>query len=233
MKRASGAPIGNSCDSCSCGGAGPACSTLPDMYVKMPPSRFGAMSMRLVFELDGYANKASVAYAALGNNMLSEAPDIAHSTLEHCDLQATVVIQVDVHRRDRQIMVVVKGSGQALRQFPFPVIIDVYKRRHAKLGVVYLALHVGNSGSSEIADRLGPDHRMYDLLIETSYTTCLRARRWSSRCRPGSRIVLPCDGDHASCDAIHALHIAVVLCGGGSRPLADDDPRSAHPAEPK
>jgi hypothetical protein len=126
------------------------------MYVKMPPSRFGAMSMRLVFEFDGYGNKASVAYAALGNNMLSEAPDIAHSTLEHRDLQATVVIQVDVHRRDRQIMVVVKGSGQALRRFPFPVIIDVYKRRHAKLGVVYLALHVGNSGSSEIADRLGP-----------------------------------------------------------------------------
>jgi hypothetical protein len=80
----------------------------------MAPPRLSAMWMLLIFEFDGNGNKASVTHTALGDDMLSEVSDIAHRAPEHRDFHAAVVIKVDVHRRNRQIVVLVKGPSQAL-----------------------------------------------------------------------------------------------------------------------
>jgi hypothetical protein len=80
----------------------------------MAPARLSAMWMLLIFEFNRNSNKASVTHTALGDDMLSEVPDIAHRTPEHRYFDAAVVIKVDVHRRNRQIVVLVKGPGQAL-----------------------------------------------------------------------------------------------------------------------
>ena len=42
---------------------------------------FGAVCVFLVLKFRRYGNKLSVAHAPLGNDMLSEVPDIAHCAL--------------------------------------------------------------------------------------------------------------------------------------------------------
>ena len=97
----------------------------------MAPARLSAMWMLLIFEFDRNSNKASVTDAALGDQMASEVPEFGHRAPEHRYLHAAVVIKVNVHCRHRQIMVFMKGRGQALRQFPFLMIIDVDEYRHS------------------------------------------------------------------------------------------------------
>ena len=43
--------------------------------------RLGAVCVLLVLKFRRYSNKLSVAHAPLGNDMLSEVPDIAHCAL--------------------------------------------------------------------------------------------------------------------------------------------------------
>ena len=99
--------------------------------MEMAPARLSAMCMHLIFEFDRYSNKASVTDAALGDYMPSELADVAHRAPQHRYLHATVVIKMDMHRRHRQIMVLVKGPGQALRQCALLMIIDVDEGGHA------------------------------------------------------------------------------------------------------
>src|ERR1700730_2732268 len=97
----------------------------PYVHMEMAPARLRAMCMHLVFEFDRYSNKASVTDAALGDYIPSELADVTHRAPQHRYLHATVVIKMDMQRRHRQIMVLVKGPGQALRQCALLMIIDV------------------------------------------------------------------------------------------------------------
>jgi hypothetical protein len=51
--------------------------------VEMAPPRLSTMWMLLIFEFNWNGNKASVTHTALGDDMLSEVPDIAHRAPEH------------------------------------------------------------------------------------------------------------------------------------------------------
>ena len=120
----------------------------------MTPGRLSAVCMFLIFEFHRHSNEASVTYAALGDDMPSEVPNVAHRAPQHRYLHATVVIKVDVHRRNGQIMVLVRGPGQALWQFAIVMIVDVDECRHTCLRVICPLLHLCNSRTGEIADRL-------------------------------------------------------------------------------
>jgi hypothetical protein len=79
----------------------------------MTPSRLGAVSMLLIFEFNRNGNNASVSDASLGDHMPSEMLDVAHRSPQYRYLHAAVVIKVDVHCGNRQIVMLVKGLGQA------------------------------------------------------------------------------------------------------------------------
>jgi hypothetical protein len=49
--------------------------------VKMAPPWLSSVCMLLSFEFNGHSNEPSVTYAALGDNMPSEVPDVEHRTL--------------------------------------------------------------------------------------------------------------------------------------------------------
>ena len=72
-------------------------SSLFHMDVEMVPARPGAVCMRLILELDRNRNQAPVAYAPLGDDLVGEVLHVAGRTFQHGDLQATVVIQMNVH----------------------------------------------------------------------------------------------------------------------------------------
>jgi hypothetical protein len=120
----------------------------------MASPRLSSMCMFLGFECNGHSNEPSVTYATLRDNLPSEVPHILHRAPQHRYLHATVVIKVDVHRHNRQIMVLVRGPGQALRQFAVVMIVDVDERRHACLCALRRLLHLCNSRSGEITNRL-------------------------------------------------------------------------------
>ncbi len=71
----------------------------------MAAPRLSPMCMLSSFEFDGHGNEPSVTDAALGDDLPSEVPDIVHRAPQHRHLHAAIVIEVDVHRRNRQIMV--------------------------------------------------------------------------------------------------------------------------------
>ena len=81
----------------------------------MTLSRTGAVSMLLGFEFDRDGNKATMTDPALGDHMLSEVSNIGHRSPQHRDLHAAIVIKVNVHCSDRQIVPLVGVVGQALR----------------------------------------------------------------------------------------------------------------------
>ena len=117
--------------------------------------------------------------------MLGEVPDVAQHPSQHCDLQATLVVEVDVHRSDRQIVVIVKSLGQALRQLTLLVIIDVDECCYARLSAILPVLHLGHPCPGEIADRFGsvliaaitndPVERCHKLVVEGMVMRCIVA----------------------------------------------------------
>jgi len=99
--------------------------------VEMAPVPLSAMGMLLMFKFDRNSNKASVTDAALADNMPGETPDFVHRAPQHRYLHAAVVIKVDMYCRHRQVMVLVKGPGQALRQCTLLMIVYIDECGHA------------------------------------------------------------------------------------------------------
>jgi hypothetical protein len=104
---------------------------------------------------------------------------------------ATAVIEVDVHRRDQQIMMIVRGLAQALRQFASLMIIKVDECRHARLSIITLSPELGNTCLSGIADRIR------SVLVPALFDAAIMRRNFwaaktcSTRARTRARVALP------------------------------------------
>jgi len=69
--------------------------------VAMSGCRGLPMSVRLGFKIHWHQDEASVPHPTLGNNLVGKLPYIISAPLEHANLHAAVVIEVDVQRRLR------------------------------------------------------------------------------------------------------------------------------------
>src|SRR5262245_4350917 len=98
---------------------------------------------------------AAVAHTALGDHVLGEVLDRAGLALEHGHLHAAVVVEVDVERGQRQLVVVVERLGQPLGQLAGGVIVDVDHGRHAVALGVERFRRLADAGAGEVADGLG------------------------------------------------------------------------------
>src|SRR5262245_28150647 len=100
-------------------------------------------------------DNAAVAHAALGDHVLGEVLHRAGLALEHGHLHAAVVVEVDVERGQRQLVVVVERLGQAFGQLAGGVIVDVDHGRHAVALGVERFRRLADAGAGEVADGLG------------------------------------------------------------------------------
>ena len=64
------------------------------------------------------------------------------------------MIEMDVQRGERQLVLIVKGACQALGKLPRGVVIDIDERRHAIALAVGVLRGLPDAGAGEIADRL-------------------------------------------------------------------------------
>ena len=94
--------------------------------------RNGVRSMRvgLFSQFGWHQMQISVTHAGLGDRGVREFPRIRGMPLQYSDLQAVFVIKVDMKGRQHEIVMVVLGSCQSLRQFALVMIEDVRKATH-------------------------------------------------------------------------------------------------------
>src|SRR5262245_5495497 len=120
--------------------------------VAVPPARGAAAAGE---GLRRHQHDAAVAHAALGDHVLGEVLHRAGLALEHGHLHAAVVVEVDVERGQRQLVVIVERLGQPFGQLAGGVIVDVDDGGHAvALGVEGLR-RLADAGAGEVADGLG------------------------------------------------------------------------------
>jgi hypothetical protein len=99
---------------------------------------------------------ATVAYAAFGDDVIGEMLDVAGGSFQRRHLHAAVVVEMNVQRRQRQIVVAMEVLHQALGQIARGVVVDIHQRRHAlprRHGVLRSLLQ---ARAGQIANDFGP-----------------------------------------------------------------------------
>jgi hypothetical protein len=81
----------------------------------MAPAGLGAMGVFLLLEFDGDRDEPPVTDPALGEEVPRKVAHIAHRALQQGNLETAVMVQMHVHRCNRQIVAVMKRPGQPLR----------------------------------------------------------------------------------------------------------------------
>src|SRR5262245_15681398 len=72
------------------------------------------MDVRLDQYVGRHQHYPAVPYPALGDHVLGEMLDLVSLAAQDRDLHATVVVEMRVHRSERQFVVIVEGVGQPL-----------------------------------------------------------------------------------------------------------------------
>ena len=78
-------------------------------------------------------NDLPMAYAAFGDDVIGEFPHVATASLQHRHFHAPLVIQMNVQRRLREIVMIVEIARQPFRQFALMMIVDINKSGDALL----------------------------------------------------------------------------------------------------
>ena len=74
-----------------------------------------------------------MAHAAFGDDVIGEFPHVASASLQDRHFHATLVIQMNVQRRLREIMMIVEVARQPFWQIALMVVVDINKSGDALL----------------------------------------------------------------------------------------------------
>ena len=88
----------------------------------------------MVFGFKGNQVQLAMTYAALGHQQPGELPDLRGPTLENDRFQAVFVIEMAMHRRHRQVVVIMLHAGQPLGKLALVVVEYVGQGRDAMAG---------------------------------------------------------------------------------------------------
>lgn len=80
----------------------------------MAARRLAAMAMDLAFDFHGNRQKTPISYPSLGYHLVGNLLNVVAAALENRDFQATVVVEMDVHGRQRHVMMLMKGVDEPL-----------------------------------------------------------------------------------------------------------------------
>jgi hypothetical protein len=124
--------------------------------VRVPMGRLVAVRVRLVGDLDRYQNHATMANAPFGDHMLGAMLDVARPALEYRDLHAAFVVEMNMQRCMRHVVMIMKGMNEPLGEIASRMIIDVDQSGNAIATLAGVLLRLLHSGSGQVPDRLGP-----------------------------------------------------------------------------
>ena len=66
--------------------------------------------------------------------MRGEMPEVVHRPAQYRDLEAALVVEMHMHRRQRQIVVVVECAGQPFGRLAVAALVYVYDHKGRALG---------------------------------------------------------------------------------------------------
>lgn len=124
-------------------GGGP----LAMMVVRMPALRRCA--------LGGDHDDAPMTYATFGDDMIREMLDILARTLHRRDFEAGRVIDMHMHGRNGDVVVLVGALDQPVRQVAGGVIVDIDKRANTGVSACTFLPQLCEPVTGEVPDDLG------------------------------------------------------------------------------
>lgn len=108
----------------------------------------------MVFGLQRDYIQISMTYAAFRNQGIGKTPDIGGQAFQNDCFQAVFVVEMAVHGRHRQIVMIVLQTHQPLGQFAFVMVIDIREIGNAMTGWrVALAVSL-NGATDQVTHRL-------------------------------------------------------------------------------
>ena len=128
--------------------------TLSDANVGVPPFSATIMAMALRLDLDRYDYQPAVAHATLGDHVLGHVLHFASVPLQHGHFHAVAVVEVDMHRGKRQIVVIMERVGETLGKLTGRMIVDIYERGDAFAVTRCVNYQFLRAGAHKVADRL-------------------------------------------------------------------------------
>ena len=96
----------------------------------------------------------SMTYSALGYDVVGKPLYIGGNSLKHCNFHATVLIEMHVQRRLREVVVLVEIICEAFWQFTRFVVVNIDQSRHTGVRSTDLHCSLLEAGAGEVADRL-------------------------------------------------------------------------------
>ena len=113
------------------------------------------VGMGLDQDIGRHQDDAAMADAALGDHVLGEVLHLVGLAAQDGHLHAAVVVEVGVHRGERQLVVVMESVGEPLGELPRVVVVDVDQGGDAVALLVDGLGGLPDAGAGEVADRLG------------------------------------------------------------------------------
>jgi hypothetical protein len=103
----------------------------------------------------GYHVQISMSHAALGGEAVSQCANIVNSSAQNRYLQATFMVQMDVHGGYRKVMAMMLGMCEPLRQLPRFVVIDIAHCGDASCLIGFRKPLATDRFTAQVAQRLG------------------------------------------------------------------------------
>lgn len=85
--------------------------------------------MLAAFFGQGHEHELAVPNATFSHQCLCERPHGIHGAAQHCRFQAVVMVEMDMQRRQADVMVVVLKGGQATGELTLVMVVDEAHRR--------------------------------------------------------------------------------------------------------
>jgi hypothetical protein len=104
--------------------------------------------------VQGQVDDVSMTYPSFGNDVIGKMLHIGATSLEHCNFHATLLIEMHVQRRLRQVAMIVEIAREALRQFARSMVVNIDQSRHTRMGSADLYGCLLEARAGEVADRL-------------------------------------------------------------------------------
>ena len=92
-------------------------------------------------------------HTSLRTDRVSKVSDCGNLASQQDGLKAVLMVQVRVHRRNRQVVMIVLQTGQPFRQLPLTVVEHIGKAGHAMLRRSRLQASLAKLGTQQIANR--------------------------------------------------------------------------------
>jgi len=124
------------------------------MRVRVAMRRLLAVAMNLTRQFDRNHDDTAVPHATLGNYLVGAFLNVGRAPLENRDLHAAVVVEMDVQRRLRQVVMMMHRADQAFCEVASRVVVNIDHGGNTILMAQRVLCGLLDSGSGQVPDGL-------------------------------------------------------------------------------